>query len=195
MRKMVLFLALLVLVGGSAWAETDFDFIINAKPASLLIDMDGKKFSASGPDGRVSLSNVYMMPNIAAGVGMDIKEFYLDLTAGAGVLINDNFRSYMLEASAALNMLISESCSIGPRVGLIYFVDPEWTENYDIEFDSASGFLAGIQITMGDKIQYLVSVDLLNVSMDTGMAAGVTEADSELDLSGLAFQFGVRGQF
>jgi len=195
MRRIGLFLAVLTLWAGIAGAQSDFDLIINARPASLLIDMDGKKFAATGADGqRVSLSNVYMMPNIAAGVGLDVNDFYLDLTGGAGVLINDNFRSYMLEASAALNMLLSESCTLGPRVGLVYFFDPEWTENDDVEFDETTGFLAGVQLTMGDKIQYLISVDLIDMSMDAELAPGV-DAEDELDFTGLAIQFGVRGEF
>jgi len=194
MRRIVLFLAVLIVAGGMAQAQTDLDLVINARPASLLIDMDGKKFSATGPDGRVSLSNVYTMPNIAAGVGMDINDFYLEVTGGAGVLINDNFRAYMLEASAALNMPLNESCMLGPRAGVMYFVDPEWTENDDVEFDETAGFLLGLQLTMGDKIQYLVSVDMIDMSMDADIAAGV-EAEDELDFTGLAIQFGVRGEF
>jgi len=196
MRRMTLFLALLVIAGGVAQAQTDMDLVINARPAALLIDMDGKKFATTDADGRrVSLSNVYTMPNIAAGVGIDIKDFYLDITGGAGVLINDNFRSYMLEASAALNMPLSESCMLGPRAGVVYFVDPEWTENDDVDFDDTAGFLLGLQLTMGDKIQYLVSVDVLDMSMDADVAANVIPEDDELDFTGLAIQFGVRGEF
>ena len=49
---------------------------------------------------------------------------------------------------------------------------------------------------MGDKIKYLVSVDFIDASFDVNDAApGVQASNNKLDLSGLAIQFGVRGEF
>ena len=66
-------LAILALMGvaagvGSVQAQTEKYFVVNALPATVLISTSGNKFAATGGDGRVSLSEVYTMPNIAAGI-------------------------------------------------------------------------------------------------------------------------------
>jgi hypothetical protein len=38
-------------------------------------------------------------------------------------------------------------------------------------------------------------VDLLTISMDANADAGATTSDDSLDIAGLTFQFGVRGEF
>ncbi len=50
-------------------------------------------------------------------------------------------------------------------------------------------------MALGDKISYIVSVDLMATSLDAEGQPGVTLTDDELDMVGLAFQFGVRGEF
>ena len=189
--------ALVALVGlQSARAETDLDFVINAQPASILLDTSGDKFSVTGADGsKTSLSEVYTMPNIALGVGMPVGDrCYVDLLGGGGVIINDGFRSFMLQILLEGCISVSESLDIGPRVGLVYFPDPEWLENDDIEFDSDTGFLVGVGIAMGDKIKYLVSVDLIDTSLDVTTNSG-TPSDDTFEMTSLAIQFGVRGEF
>ncbi len=189
--------ALVALVGlQSARAETDLDFVINAQPASILLDTSGDKFSVTGADGsKTSLSEVYTMPNIALGVGMPVGDrCYVDLLGGGGVIINDGFRSFMLQILLEGYISVSESLDIGPRVGLVYFPDPEWLENDDIEFDSDTGFLVGVGIAMGDKIKYLVSVDLIDTSLDVTTNSG-TPSDDTFEMTSLAIQFGVRGEF
>ncbi len=170
------------------------DFLINARPASILIDSSGGKFSVEGPDGRMSLSQVYAMPNISLGAGIEISDFYIDITGGGGVVINDAFRSFLLQASVAVNYTLSESLIAGPRLGMVYFPSPDWTENDYLDIEESWGLLAGLQLSMGDKIQYLVSVDLIDVTYDIDLSSGILGED-EMDVTGIAFQFGVRGEF
>jgi len=195
MKRSMIVAALLLTAAVAGVGYGQVDFLVNARPASILIDSSGGKFSAEGADGRVSMSQVYAMPNISLGAGIEFGDAYLDITGGGGVVINDTFRSFLLQASLALNYTLSESLIAGPRLGLVYFPDPDWTENDDVDFDDSFGLLAGLQLSMGDKIQYLVSVDLIDVNFDADFDSGVVSEDDELDLSGIAFQFGVRGEF
>ena len=172
------------------------DLVINALPASILVEIDSDKFAVTSRDGRrTTISTVYTMPNIAAGVGLEIEKLYVDLTAGVGLLINDTFRSFLVQAAVAGTFAVSESLTLGPRAGVVHFTDPEWLEDDSVDFDGATGWLLGAQLAMGDKIMYLVSVDLINVDFETDFRMGAVSEDDELDLTGLAVQFGVRGEF
>lgn len=203
-RLLTVVLAAALLVPGICFSQDEdeegstakVDLIINALPASLLIEIDQDKFAATSADGRrTTISSVYTMPNISAGAGIEFEDWYVDITAGAGLVINDTFRSFLLQAGVAVTYAVSDSLNIGPRVGVIYFPDPEWTEDDDVKFDESAGWMAGIQLQMGDKIQYLVSVDLLDTSFDTTFEPGVSSPDGDMEITGLAIQFGVRGEF
>jgi hypothetical protein len=171
--------------------RSKLDFVVTAMPASLLVDAQGDKFSVDGD----RMSNVYMMPTIACGPGMAIGDFYVDLLGGVGLVVNDTFQSFMLEAVLSGTYAFSDSLNIGPRVGIVYFTDPNFTDDDRADFKDSLGWLLGVQFTMGDRIQYIVSVDLLTISMDADAAEGVVLSDNSLDLAGLTFQFGVRGEF
>jgi hypothetical protein len=186
--------AVMMMATTIARAELDLDIVVNAMPATLLIDTDGKKFATESQDGRVSLDEVYTMPNIAIGVGTVWKAIYVDLVGGAGVIINSGFRSFMLQAILEGGVQVSNSLNVGPRIGIIHFPDPEWLENDDVSFDSDTGFLAGVQLSMGDKIKYMVSVDWIDATFNVTPGTAVT-TENDLSLSALAIQFGVRGEF
>ncbi|MDA0991323.1 MAG: hypothetical protein O3A51_11305 [Verrucomicrobia bacterium] len=175
-------------------AESEVSFVVNALPATVLISSSGDKFASTGADGRVTLSEVYTMPNIAMGFGVQFEDIFVDLVGGAGVIINDGFRSFILQLILEANIELSDSLDFGPRIGLVHFPDPEWLENDDVEFGDETGLLLGLQIAMGDKIQYIVSVDYIEAGFDVTSKPGVT-ANSSYDLQGLAIQFGVRGEF
>ena len=193
MNKLSIAMALMMFAS-IAHAENDIDIVVNAMPATVLIDIDGDKFAATGGDGRISLSQLYTMPNIAIGIGTELEDLYIDLVGGAGIIINDNFRSFMLQALLELTFEASDSLDIGPRIGIIHFPDPEWLENDDIEFDEETGLLFGVSLAMGDKIKYLVSIDIIDATVDVEPGLNV-QTDDKMELTGLAIQFGVRGEF
>ncbi|MCE9616620.1 MAG: hypothetical protein K8T26_20280 [Lentisphaerae bacterium] len=195
-RLMSLLLATAVVVPALARAESDYDFVVNAMPATILLDASGDKFSVEDSNGRVSLSELYTMPNIAAGVGTMWRDIYVDVVGGGGVLINDGFRSFMLQGIVEAAWQATDAFTIGPRLGVVYFPDPEWLDSDSVEFDSNAGLLAGLQMALGDKIKYLVSVDIMDVSFDISDAQeGVKTSDDSLNMTALAIQFGVRGEF
>jgi hypothetical protein len=176
-------------------SSVTFDFVLNALPASILIDTSSDKFEVTGTGGSTKLSTVYIMPNINAGIGMAAKEFYFDLTAGAGLVINDTFRSYLFDVLASASYAPSESFKLGPHAGLIRFTDPTWLDEDGVSFGDTWGWLLGLQLSMGDRILYLVSVDYIGASFDVNADHGITVNRGDLDWSGLAVQFGVRGEF
>jgi hypothetical protein len=83
--------------------QAESDFVLNVLPASLLINIDSGDFGVREGGGRTSLSDVYVMPNVAAGIGLELEDVYVDLTGGAGIIVNDSFQSFLLQAIASAN--------------------------------------------------------------------------------------------
>ncbi len=121
-------------------SDLEIDLVVQARPASLLVDVDGKKFGVNGN----TMSQVYMMPNVSAGAGIEMGNLFLDATVGAGMILNDRFRSFIIEVGLAANYAVTDSYTIGPRASLLYFLDPEYTEDDSADFDSGAGFLLGV---------------------------------------------------
>lgn len=167
------------------------DFVVNVLPAAILIDMDADSFEANS----VSMDTTYMMPNMSMGIGLEFEKLYMDITGGAGAILTSTFRSFLLQANVALYWQPSRSLNIGPHIGVCYFPNPSWLRDSDVDFDSTMGWMAGVQMAMGDKITYLVSLDLLSASFDA-TAGGTSKIDRDnLDIMGFGIQFGVRGYF
>ncbi len=179
-----------------------FDFVINAIPAALLIDMSGNNFGLTedGTGSRSEASSVYMMPNISAGIGASVGDkLYVDALLGAGVLVNESLRSFFVQGTLSATIAASQSLNIGPRIGLIQFLDTEWLDDQElldeVDFEDATGMMFGLQIIMGDRVRYLVNIDYITMDFDVNEPLGVTPDDDEFELEGLAVQFGVRGEF
>lgn len=181
-----------------------FDFVINAIPAALLIDMSGNNFGLTEDetDARSTASSVYTMPNIQAGVGAMVADrFYLDGMLGTGLLVNESLRSFFVQGTIAGTYAASASLSIGPRIGLIQFLGTEWLDDAElldeVDFEDSTGLMVGLQIAMGDRIRYLVNVDYITMDFDVDNVPDRVTPDNHgtFELEGLAVQFGVRGEF
>lgn len=194
-RYVWLALVMVAFVVTPCMAEVSTDLVVKVVPAALLIDIDSKDYAVDGEFGRVRGSDVYTMPNFTVGVGVELEDVYLDLTGGAGVLVNDTFRSFMLQAQLAGTFEVSPSFRLGPRVGLILFFDGEWIDDGDVDFDESLGYLVGIEASLGDKVMYFFSIDVMSVDLDGEASAGTTPSSDEYELTALAVQFGVRGEF
>jgi hypothetical protein len=184
-------------------SDITFDFVINAIPAALLIDMSGNNFGLENiEDGsRSTASSVYIMPNISAGIGADINEkVYVDALLGVGMVVNESLRSFFAQATVSATFTASQSLNIGPRVGLIQFIDTEWLDDEalldEVDFDDNTGWMLGLQLVMGDRVRYLVNIDYITMDLDANTPDGVkADNNGTLELEGLAVQFGVRGEF
>ncbi|MGQ9663546.1 MAG: hypothetical protein ACUVWX_14635 [Kiritimatiellia bacterium] len=125
--------------------EMWFDFVINAMPATLLVGIGTGDFAASNAEGlRETASEVYLMPNLSTGLGMGLEDFYAEVTAGPGILVGQNFRSFFFQFLLAGSYMATDSFNIGPRVVLMYFFSPEWTGTADVSFDETWGYLLGL---------------------------------------------------
>ncbi len=187
--------------GGSS---IELDFVLNAIPAALLIDMSGDNFGFDVDSGdgtsRSESSSVYLMPNIAVGVGVSIiDKIYVDGLLGGGILVNEALRSFFVQGALSVTFQPTQSFNIGPRIGLIHFLSTEWLDDQgmaeEVDFEDTTGFMLGLQIAMGDRVRYLVNIDYITMDFDVNAPLGVTPDDDSFELEGLAVQFGVRGEF
>ena len=195
-----------ILVSGSAAFALATDIIVDVRPASLLVNWNAADFKAKGStdfgDGQQfeeleQPNSVSTLPNLKVGVGIDTGSAYLDLTGGAGMLVNDRFRSVMLDVDAAYQYKFQKNVLLGPHFGLGYFMSPDWYGDADIEFSDSMGALFGVQLSVGFDILFTFAIDYAHIQpFDVESVAENWEtSDDSVDFSGLLFQFGMKGRF
>ena len=172
----------------------DFDTVFNVMPAAVIMDLGSDRFVLETEGQRIRTPNVYSMPTVSAGVGIDLDKGYVDITGGGGFLFSSSLRALLLMADVGIFWQVNRSLSIGPHLGLLYLIDPTWLEDGDVDIDNSWGLIGGLNINMGEKITYLVSMDFVGIPLDAETAPGGVSSGS-LDISGLAIRFGVRGEF
>lgn len=192
MKNLYIFSVIVLLMTSVISAQAvEKDFVVNVLPAAILIDTDANSFKVNS----VRMDTTYLMPNMSMGIGLEFDKVYLDITGGAGAILTSTFQTFLLQANLALYWQPSRSFNVGPHIGVCYFPNPVWLNNDDVDFKSTLGWMAGLQMSMGDKIMYLVSLDLLSASFDA-TAGGTSRIDkNNLDIMGFGIQFGVRGLF
>jgi hypothetical protein len=175
------------------------EWIVDLQPGALLANIEADGFYLQGQSGgatdreKVSLWSV--MPNVSTGVGIPLENMELDLTGGVGLLLNQQFSSFMLQGKAAAHFEVKRAVTLGPHAALLYFTEPDWWGDGDADFSDTAGFMAGVHLTAGDKIAYMLSVDYLSASFDVDPRSGWIAREDDLDISGVAVQFGLRGRF
>ena len=142
-------------------------------------------------------NSVSTVPNLKLGVGIDTGSAYVDLTGGAGLLVNDRFRSMMLNVDAAYQQKMRKNVLFGPHIGLGYFTQPDWYGDAELEFSDASSVQMGIQLSVGFDILFTFAIDYAYIQpFDVeSKADGWVTSDDSVDFSGLLFQFGMKGRF
>lgn len=193
-----------MLLSGSAFAVVK-DIIVDVRPASLLVNWNADSFKVKGPtkfkDGQQfeqleQPNSVSTMPNIKLGVGIDTGSAYLDLTGGAGMLVNDRFRSLMLDVDAAYQYKFQKNVLFGPHIGLGYYPTPDWYGDAEIEFSDSMGVLFGAQLSVGFDILFTFAIDYAYIQpFDATTTAPWVASEDSVDFSGLLFQFGMKGRF
>lgn len=184
-------------------ASAELDFVADLRPGTLLLAGDAGDFEVEGPGpDRLGIreveeaGSISSIPNLRLGVGLRSPDTFLDLTGQAGVLVNQRFRSLMLGADVSFMYRLRKNVAMGPHIGLAYFMDPEWTGDADIDIDDTSGVIGGFQIAIGYDILFLLSVDyVVTAPMDIEESGDWIASDDELEISGLAIQFGMQGRF
>jgi hypothetical protein len=175
--------------GNVVWA-------VDMLPASILANIAADEFSIQGPNGKETLSLISSVPTVTVGADIACLDGALNLRLGGGMLLNGSVGTWLATGQAGFSMEIQRNVMFGPHIGLSYYAAPEWWGDTDITFDDTIGFLVGLHIAAGDRIAYLLSVDYMSMSFDVNSTGpGVVPNKNELDMSGLAVQFGLRVQF
>ena len=189
-----------ILLSGSAFAVVK-DIIVDVRPASLLVNWNADSFKVVGKDGQQfeqleQPNSVSTVPNLKLGVGIDTGSAYIDLTGGAGMLINDRFRTVMLDVDAAYQHKFRKNVLFGPHVGLGYFTAPSWYGDAEIDFSDSMGLLFGVQLSVGFDILFTFAIDYAYIQpFDATTTGNWVASDDSVDFSGLLFQFGMKGRF
>ncbi|OGV66985.1 MAG: hypothetical protein A2498_09345 [Lentisphaerae bacterium RIFOXYC12_FULL_60_16] len=190
---------ILVLTGwliGQSHSQGAADILVEFFPGSLVAHASGDDFKVSDGLTRESIAMVSTMPNIRIGTAIAQPEGYFDFTVGAGILLGNRVRSIILSAGAGMTLEYRPSILMGPHVNLLYGMSPDWWGDIDVNLDSSIGYEFGFHMVAGDRIAYLFSLDYVSLAFDAEPGSpGVTVSQAELDLSGIAIQFGVRSQF
>ena len=76
-----------------------------------------------------------------------------------------------------------------------YLADPEWYGDADVDFDEEVALVGGFEIAIGYDIIFTFSLDFFVASLDAKASGATRITDSQIDLDGIAFQFGMRGTF
>lgn len=177
--------------GRATWA-------IDAQPAAILANIAADGFWVSGPNGKETLSLISSVPSVLVGGDIACFDGYLNLRLGGGMLLNSSAGTWFATGQAGFSLEVQRNVMFGPHIGLSYYKAPEWWGDTEITFDDTMGFLLGMHIVAGDRISYLLSVDYMSMSFDVdakGPGVIVSDNKRELDMSGLAVQFGLRVQF
>ena len=206
MRKIAVssVIVFLVFLSNSVFAVVK-DIIVDVRPASLLVNWNADDFKVKGPtdfkDGQQfeqleQPNSVSTVPNLKLGVGIDMGSAYLDLTGGAGMLINDRFRSVMFDADAAYQYKFQKNVLFGPHVGVGYFTAPDWYGDAEIDFSDSMSTMVGVQLSVGFDILFTFAIDYAYIQpFDATTTEPWVASDDSIDFSGLLFQFGMKGRF
>ena len=197
MKKIYIFCLIVSLsCGYSTDSNASSGWIIDVMPAAITASLAADNFSLTGSRGQEEMSLVSSLPNIGTGIYIDTPSGYIDLHGGIGMLLNSRLRSTMFYGSCGMSFEIERSAMFGPHIGMTYFASPDWWGDGVVELDDSTGLIFGLHLTMGDKISYILSADYIHTVFDVkSTGAGWTASDDEIDLSGLAVQFGFRAQF
>jgi hypothetical protein len=176
-------------------SPAEVDWAVDILPGALLANFSADEFHVIHDNQKEEVSMLSSIPSIAAGFAIERVSGYIDVKAGTGMVLNGKFSSFMFFGTAGIYKEIRPSIMMGPHITLTRFSAPSWWGDADIEFEDTIGYLLGMHLIAGDRISYLLSVDYLSAVFDVDPTSPVKANKEELDISGIAVQFGVRAQF
>ena len=194
--RLVLLALMAVVAGVPSDSRAVTDLLVEIFPGTVLAHMDSDAFTVSSPTVRESVSMVSSVPNLSIGMAVAQPEGYFDFKVGAGLLLNSRLRSILFSVGAGLSLEYRPSVLIGPHVQWHKLQSPEWWGDAEVSFDESDGWQAGIHLATGDRISYLLSLDYTRMKLNvSGVGGDWTVNRTELDMSGISVQFGIRTQF
>ena len=193
--------ALLLAAVFSTFAATDI--VVDVRPGTLLIGGGGDFMVRGTSDtgiGRLNEveenSSLSTFPNIRLGVGFEEGKSITDVTGLLGVMVNQRFRSLMVGGDASWLYKFRKNVAMGPHLGAVVLTQPEWSGDAEVTFSDSWAMLGGFQMSVGYDILFVFSIDYLLVQpFDVTTEGDWVASDEELDVSGVAIQFGIRGRF
>ncbi len=203
-RSKIFWVAIATLLVTISMCSAEMSVLISAQPGTILIGTDSGKFKAKGPsDLNTTIieeaGGLAMYPNILGGVGWDANKWNVDVEGGIGILLTDRFRDPFLDLAASANYKFRKNVSIGPRIGLAYFMDPDWSGDAQLDFsDHASSYFLGLQTKVGYDVLFVFSVNYYWIDpfeVHAVPGSGWEISKDEIDFSGLGLQFGMQGRF
>lgn len=195
--KKIMFLPVVAvfLLFPSLQSSAEVDWAVDILPGALLANFSADGFNVTQNGRKEEVSMISSVPSVAVGCAIERVHGYIDVKGGAGMVLNSKFNTFMLFGTAGLYTEIRPSIMMGPHLTLAQFSAPNWWGDSDVSFSGSFGYLVGMHLIAGDRISYLLSVDYLSAAFDVDPSSTATTSDSELDISGIAVQFGVRAQF
>lgn len=171
-------------------------WVVDMLPAAILANIAADDFSVTGPNGKETPSLISSVPTVTVGADIACLDGHLSLRLGGGMLLNSSLGTWLATGQAGFSLEVQRNVMFGPHIGLSYYAAPEWWGDTEITLDETMGFLVGLHVAAGDRIAYLFSVDYMSMSFDVDThGTDVQHSKNELDMSGLAVQFGLRVQF
>lgn len=194
----IFFLVIGLIIGHPAMAA-NINFVIDAQPLSILYAPKAEDLTAYGSGIIISESfegNVSWFPSIRAGIGIDSRAMNIDFTVGGGYISNDVWSSALGRGDVALHFKLGNIITLGPHVGVGYFMKPEFENIFkNLEFSNAVGFIGGLDFSVGKMVSFLLSIDYVSASFDVEAEPGWSVSDNSMDISGFAIQAGIMGRF
>jgi len=192
-----------ILVMASVWLQSGYaaeetnssnrSMVVDILPASMHANFKADNFWVRGPNGKEVMSIFSSYPSVDTGITWQKLSGYLDLKAGAGMLLNYRMGVFSAYGLAGWYQEVRPGVLFGPHGSLSYFFKPEWWGDTDIDFDNSLGWSLGFHVAAGDRLTYVLSVDYTSVAFDIARhGEGITHSDDKLDMSGVSVGFGIR---
>lgn len=167
-------------------------FFLEGYPGGSLLspDLDTFEFRENGDSVDVD-GNWSSLPTLKLGLGFETRRLYLDASAGGGLIWNPTFLAPQVRGEMALRLKLGELFTLGPRVGVVYFGEPYWFDDEDVDLSDSVGLLAGLGLTVGwHEAALAVNLDYLAAELDVD-SPGFPGSSDELDISGVLLQIGI----
>ena len=177
------------------------NLILEILPGSALFSPRMKGFSVSraGLTDTIGSSASYA-PFQKIGVGFETPSGSIDLTAGAGLMINDGLFGSILTGDAAWRIKVGRTASLAPHIGVVGLM-PRWiglghSDPRDVSIENGVGVLPGVTFSVGKMIGFIASANYLIMSpLKVTTAQGWSANRNTIDMSGFLLQVSVVCRF
>ncbi len=195
----------LVMLFALSWTAGAVELILDARPGTLLMSRSADlrvlvpdTFHPEQVTVIEEAGTLNTVPTIRLGAGFDLPDWYCDITGLAGVLVNSRYTSLAYGLDGAAQYKVRKNVNVGPHLSWMAFQAPSWSGDAELDFSDSTAFVPGVEIAVGYDILFVFSIDYMFADpFDVkSKDPSVWRLDEDqVDISGLMFQFGMRGRF